>query len=102
SGLFEVRYLVVGLPGLLLLAGLGVVRVAHWPVLAPVLACVPIAPALLGLSAQYFDPSLARDDYRGLVASIGRDAQPDDAILLVAPNQTEIFDYYYRGSLPEF
>jgi hypothetical protein len=100
SGLFEIRYLVVGLPGLLVLSGLGVVRIAHWRVLVPALACVALVPAYLGLSAQYFDPSLARDDYRDLVADIAKDAQPDDAIVLVAPNQTEIFDYYYHGPLP--
>src|SRR5205823_5265794 len=50
--------------------------------------------------AQYFDPALARDDYRGLVAAISRDAGAGDAVLLVAPNQTEIFDYYYHGDLP--
>jgi hypothetical protein len=100
SGLFETRYLIVGLPGLLLLAALGIVRLAHWPVLVPVLTCVALVPAYFGLSAQYFDPSLARDDYRDLVATIVKDAQPHDAILLVAPNQTEIFDYYYHGDLP--
>ena len=100
SGLFEIRYLVVGLPGLLMLTALGIVRIAHWPVLVPVLTCIALVPAYFGLSAQYFDPSLARDDYRGLVATIEREAQPGDAIVLVAPNQTEIFDYYYHGDLP--
>jgi hypothetical protein len=100
SGLFETRYLIVGLPGLLLLSALGIVRIAHWPILVPVLACAALVPAYLGLSAQYFDPSLARDDYRGLVAAIVDQAQPTDAILLVAPNQTEIFNYYYHGDLP--
>jgi 4-amino-4-deoxy-L-arabinose transferase-like glycosyltransferase len=100
SGLFETRYLIVGLPGLVLLSALGIVRVARWPVLVPVLACVALVPAYFGLSAQYFDPSLARDDYRDLVATIVDDAQPTDAIVLVAPNQTEIFNYYYQGGLP--
>ncbi len=100
SGLFETRYLIVGLPGLLLLSALGIVRIAHWPVFVPLLACVALVPAYFGLSAQYFDPSLTRDDYRDLVATIVSEAQPGDAILLVAPNQTEIFDYYYHGDLP--
>jgi hypothetical protein len=100
SGLFEIRYLLVGLPGLLVLAAVGIVRIAHWPVLVPVLAAVALVPAYFGLSAQYFDPALARDDYRDLVAAIVRDAQPNDAIVLVAPNQTEIFNYYYHGDLP--
>src|SRR5205807_2014999 len=35
SGLFEVRYLVLGLPGLMLLAALGIARLLRPPVLAP-------------------------------------------------------------------
>ena len=92
SGLFETRYLIVGLPGLLLLSALGIVRIAHWPVLVPVLlACVALVPAYFGLSAQYFDPSLARDDYRDLVATIINEAQPSDAILLVAARPDRAF-----------
>jgi hypothetical protein len=34
------------------------------------------------------------------VATIEREAQPNDAVVLSAPNQTEIFSYYYHGSLP--
>ena len=59
-----------------------------------------MVPAALGLQQQYYDPTLARDDYRGLVAAIEREAQPTDAVLLSAPNQVEIFEYYYHGPLP--
>jgi mannosyltransferase len=100
SGLFEVRYLVLSLPGLMLLAGLGIVRLVRQPVAASVLGVAALAPSVLGLQQQYFDPALARDDYRGLVADIVRQARPDDAVVLSAPNQVEIFSYYYHGSLP--
>jgi mannosyltransferase len=100
SGLFEVRYLVLSLPGLALLAALGMVRAGRHPVVVGALALGALAPAALGLSAQYYDPTLARDDYRGLVASIEREARPTDAVVLTAPNQVEIFSYYYHGSLP--
>jgi hypothetical protein len=100
SGLFEVRYLVLGLPGLLLLAGQAIVRIARAPVLVLAFTAIALVPAALGLVDQYFDPSLARDNYRTLVADIQRDTQPNDAIVLVAPNQVEIFGYYYRGPLP--
>jgi hypothetical protein len=99
SGLFEVRYLVLGLPGLVLLVGAAIVRFTPKPLLIAPIGLL-LAPATIGLSAQYFDPSLARDDYRGLVADIQREERPSDAIVLVAPNQVEIFGYYYRGSLP--
>jgi hypothetical protein len=99
SGLFEVRYVVLSLPGLVLLAGVGIVRLARNPIVAMGIGGVALIPAALGLSAQYFDPTLARDDYRGLVAAIRSDAQPTDVVVLSAPNQVEVFSYYYRGPL---
>ena len=74
SGLFEVRYLVLSLPGLALLAAAGIVRLARHPFAALAVGLVALVPFGLGLSAQYFDPTLARDDYRGLVASIEAEA----------------------------
>jgi hypothetical protein len=99
SGLFEVRYLVLSLPGLALLASAGIVRLVRHPVAAAGFGLVALVPAALGLSGQYFDPTLARDDYRGLVASIAAEAQPTDVVVLSAPNQVEVFSYYYRGPL---
>src|SRR5207253_424971 len=64
SGLFELRYLVLSLPGLVILAAAGIVRLARHPIAAVGVGLVALAPAALGLSAQYFDPTLARDDYR--------------------------------------
>src|SRR5437868_2451234 len=83
----------------MLLAAVGVTRGVPKPLLLAPLGIL-LAPAAMGLTAQYFDPNLARDDYRGLVGDIQREAQPSDAIVLVAPNQVEIFGYYYHGSLP--
>ncbi len=44
----------------------------------------------------YNDPAYRRDDYRGLAAVIRAEAREGDAILLSAPNQWEVFTYYYR------
>ncbi len=61
------------------------------------------ALAFLGpLGAIYSDPGLARDDYRGLVALIEASASPQDAIILDAAGQTEVFNYYYRGDLAQY
>ena len=49
------------------------------------------------LEAYYFDPKYARDDYRALVRQVESHWQPGDAVILNAPGQVEIFDYYYRG-----
>ena len=99
SGLFELRYLVLSLPGLMLLAALAMARLLRHPIAVTAVALVAVVPAGLGLQQQYYDPTLARDDYRGLVAAIEREARPTDAVLLSAPNQVEIFGYYYHGPL---
>ncbi|MCU0500215.1 MAG: glycosyltransferase family 39 protein [Anaerolineae bacterium] len=54
------------------------------------------------LNRYYADPKAARDDYRGIAQFIAATARPNDAILLVAPGQAEVFDYYYKGDLPVF
>ena len=43
------------------------------------------------LQALYFDPSLARDDYRGLVSLIEAQSGPQDGVILNAPGQAEVF-----------
>jgi mannosyltransferase len=50
----------------------------------------------------YHDPRYARDDYRGLARYVAATAGPNDAILLNAPGQEEIFGYYYQGDLPVY
>jgi mannosyltransferase len=52
------------------------------------------------LARLYHDPDLARDDYRGIAAQVRVQGRPGDAVLLNAPNQWEVFTYYY-GSNPE-
>ena len=54
------------------------------------------------LARYYSDPAVARDNYREIAHFIAVTAQPNDAILLDAPGQSEVFEYYYRGNLPVF
>src|SRR5439155_13096067 len=49
SGLFEIRYLVVGSPGLILLAGLGIARLARQRILAVSLTAVAMLTAAFAL-----------------------------------------------------
>lgn len=111
SGLFEQRYLLLSVPGMALLAGSGAARLAALSaprrahrVAAPLLALLLLVPSGMlsgtALQQQYFDPRLARDDYRGVAATIATQARPTDAIVLAAPNQVEVFSFYYRGPLP--
>lgn len=41
-----------------------------------------------------------RDNYRGIAETIRNSEMPQDAIILNAPNQYEVFTYYYKGDLP--
>jgi mannosyltransferase len=52
------------------------------------------------LMAYYTDSTLARDDYRGLARYLEAVAGPEDAIILNAAGQQEVFGYYYHGDTP--
>jgi 4-amino-4-deoxy-L-arabinose transferase-like glycosyltransferase len=54
------------------------------------------------LARYYTDPAIARDDYRSIVQFVVATAHPNDAIVLYAPGQAEVFDYYYKGALPVY
>jgi 4-amino-4-deoxy-L-arabinose transferase-like glycosyltransferase len=60
------------------------------------LSAVAVYPSLHNL---YFNPAYARDDYRQIASDIGADvaasADADTAVILNAPNQWEVFTYYY-------
>jgi hypothetical protein len=48
----------------------------------------------------YDDPAFQRPDYRAVAAYIAAEGREGDAIILNAPNQDEVFRYYYDGDLP--
>jgi hypothetical protein len=54
------------------------------------------------LNNLYDNPAYARSDYRAMARAIAADQRPGDAIVLDAPNQWEVFTYYYHGSDPIF
>ncbi|MBN1873846.1 MAG: glycosyltransferase family 39 protein [Anaerolineae bacterium] len=75
--------------------------------LAPLLLCSLASLGVLlaqveALRHLYTDPAYARDDYRAIAAHITAEERQGDAILLSAPNQWEVFTYYYRGPLPVY
>ncbi|HNS01090.1 MAG TPA: glycosyltransferase family 39 protein [Anaerolineae bacterium] len=78
---------------------IGRVLAGLWLAAALLLVSIPTG---ITLAAYYFDPAAARDDYRAAVAYISAVAGPDDAIILNAPGQQEVFDYYYQGELPVY
>jgi uncharacterized membrane protein len=52
------------------------------------------------LAPLYDDPRFRRADYRAMAALLTAQAGLNDAIILNAPNQEEVFRYYYRASTP--
>ncbi len=60
-----------------------------------VLLVAGLFPAVVGLQHLYFDPAYARDDYRAIATRIMDEVGPDGAVVLNAPNQWEVFTYYY-------
>jgi hypothetical protein len=51
--------------------------------------------AARSLYNYYADPTYVRSDYRGIAELIARMGRERDAVLLNAPNQWEVFTYYY-------
>jgi 4-amino-4-deoxy-L-arabinose transferase-like glycosyltransferase len=119
-GLFRethLKFLLVSSSPFSLLVGLGIVntwRIAsEWRAglsrsdlgqpAARVVVLLLVAFTLLAsgqsLLNYYGDPQYARDDYRGLARYVAATAGPNDAIILNAPGQEEIFGYYYKGDL---
>ena len=72
--------------------------------IAWMISTLAVIGALCGaaLARYYTDPAMARDDYRGIAQFIVATAHPNDAIVLAAPGQAEVFDYYYDGDLPVY
>jgi len=53
--------------------------------------------AVRSLRNYYLDPAYARSNYRAVADHISSVERDGDAILLNAPNQWEVFTYYYRN-----
>jgi 4-amino-4-deoxy-L-arabinose transferase-like glycosyltransferase len=56
------------------------------------LASVAVFPSLRNL---YFDRAYFRDDYRQIAVDVAASGGSDTAVILNAPNQWEVFTYYY-------
>lgn len=55
-----------------------------------------------GLAPLYDNPHFHRPDYRKMVATITANPRDGDAIILDAPNQEEVFRYYYHAKAPVY
>jgi mannosyltransferase len=86
----------LGLAAARLAARFGLGQVGNVAASAAVLwfALSPLTPSLQSL---YFAEGWQRDDFRGAVAYLAANAKPEDAIVLDAPGQVDLFRYYFRG-----
>jgi mannosyltransferase len=101
------KFLLVASPGLCLLLALGLVGTRAGnrrgvALLGWLGAALIVAAAWGPLAAYYTDPALARDDYRGMARYLEAIAGPQDAIILDAAGQQEVFGYYYHGEAPVY
>ncbi|MDQ4075609.1 MAG: glycosyltransferase family 39 protein [Chloroflexota bacterium] len=58
-----------------------------------------IAPALYN---EYWNPLYWRDDYRAIARTVGAQATAQDAVMLNAAGQLEIWEYYDESTLPAY
>lgn len=75
--------------------------------LAPKLAAIACVLWLItnqwgGIDSIYHDDAYQRADYRAIAAQLSAEATAADAIILNAPNQEEVFNYYYHGVTPVY
>jgi mannosyltransferase len=75
-----------------------------WPVRLVVGIIVVMLGSWLvnGVSPLYTDPAFQRPNYREMVRQITADPRAGDAVILDAPNQEEVFRYYYKGDAPVY
>ena len=108
---YRPKFFLVGSPAFSLILAQGILRLSELAgrkclvtrYLLPVTCLLFITVASNNsLQNYYFDPQYARDDYRGIAHYISALERKDDAILLNAPNQWEIFTYYYKGDTPVY
>ncbi len=100
-GLFQplfAKFLVVAVPGFALTQAIGLSTLAQrrtqrWLIPIGILCTLALTPS--ALRNLYFDPATFRDDYQGMAAIISESTDPAPAVILNAPNQWEVFTYYY-------
>ncbi|MGO9642691.1 MAG: glycosyltransferase family 39 protein [Candidatus Acidiferrales bacterium] len=92
--LFLLRYLLICLPGLFLVAAVGICRL-KWNWMAGLSVVVIAALSLQGVRSYYArDFDLNRDDWRDAARALLAQAQPGDAALFYVPIGRMTYEYY--------
>jgi mannosyltransferase len=88
---FVHRYLLISLPGYLLLVALGLGRLKRKALVATLIVVVALSG--VSIAQGYFRPV---EDWRGAVDYVLKDSQPGDALLVYIPYGTNNFNFYAR------
>ncbi len=89
------QHMVVGLPGLLLIYGVWVQRMAAgWP---RAVTGTVLAGGLIICLVSYERHNLQREDWRGAARYVAAHAQPTDVVLMYDPDRTLPFDDYFTS-----
>lgn len=95
------KFLLAAVPFVALLMGLAWAAPRRWWWLSGLLSAAVLVGMAVSLANLYGDPAYARADYRGMAARI--EGYPGNAgVILVAPNQWEVFTYYHRDGAPVY
>jgi len=95
------KFLVVVLPPFHILIAHGVENLTRLSILHSPSSILLLAIAFFtsttfpSLHNLYSNPTYARDDYRQIATDVAAFARPGDGVILNAPNQWEVFTYYY-------
>jgi len=97
------KFMLVVSPPFCLVLGRGVTRFllpissSRPPILFPLALSLGLVLSFSyeSLDNLYFDQAYARGDYRGIAHHLQSVGRPGDAVILDAPNQWEVFTYYY-------
>ena len=96
----NLKFLLPAQIALAILLSAGVVRLPRygWLATAPLFVFL-LWTHNINLDDIYNNPNYGRSDYRTIAQVIEITDRPDSAIILNAPNQQEVFTYYYDGGL---
>lgn len=102
------KFVLISIPAIMIVIAFGVDALTErlsgrWGrTVGMIAALVLLAPLLFGagstLNADYYDESQWRPDYRGMAAIVESDVGHESAVVLDAPNQWEVFTYYFTDT----
>ena len=100
---FYERYVLVALPGFLVLVAIGIDFVARQrTAIAFGLSLILVLANIFSLNQYYFNDTYAKGKYGQMMAYVTRNAEPGDAFVLNNPLQKLLYRYYAPRDIPAF